>query len=124
MGGIGPRACPRSAPLSAASRLNPACGDQPGHDDEKAQEICLGRSAALLSTPAPPPLAAAVRSVLETLSELLPAQSGEQTFRPASAPVVRAEPPGRGFRRDVRRLAAAALELAHALCRVAGTQEA
>src|SRR5713226_1574572 len=33
--GIGPRACPRSALLSAASRVNPTCGDEPGHDGEK-----------------------------------------------------------------------------------------
>ena len=56
--------------------------------------------------------------------QLLSAESGQQTFRPASAAVVRAEPSGRGFRRDVRGLAAAALELAHALRRMAGAQEA
>src|SRR5713101_3339986 len=31
--GIGPRACPRSAPLTAASRVYSTCGDKPGHDD-------------------------------------------------------------------------------------------
>src|SRR5437764_44781 len=68
-------------------------------------------------------MAATVRAVFATLSEVLPAQSGEQKFRPAPAPVVRAEPSRRGFRRNIRRMAAAALELAHALCRVAGAQE-
>ena len=37
---------------------------------------------------------------------LLPAQPGEQALRPASAALVRAEPSGRGFRRDLRGLAA------------------
>ena len=37
---------------------------------------------------------------------LLPAEPGQQELRPASAAVVRAESPGRGFRRDVRGLAA------------------
>src|ERR1700736_6507077 len=27
-----PRACPRSALIGAASRVNPTCGDKPGHD--------------------------------------------------------------------------------------------
>src|SRR5262244_1704649 len=30
--GMGTRACPSSALLSAASRVNPTCGDKPGHD--------------------------------------------------------------------------------------------
>jgi hypothetical protein len=30
--GIGTRACPSSAVLSAASRVDPTCGDKPGHD--------------------------------------------------------------------------------------------
>ena len=30
--GIGSRACPSSALSSAASRVNPTCGDKPGHD--------------------------------------------------------------------------------------------
>src|SRR5713101_4174351 len=31
--GTGTRACPSSAPLNAASRVNPTCDDEPGHDD-------------------------------------------------------------------------------------------
>src|SRR5438445_13477004 len=31
--GIGTRACPNSARLSVASRVNPTCDDKPGHDD-------------------------------------------------------------------------------------------
>ena len=45
---------------------------------------------------------------------LLPSEPGQQGLRPASAALVRAEPSGRGFRRDVRGVADAALELAHA----------
>src|SRR5215470_13023725 len=30
--GTGTRACPSSEILSAASRVNPTCGDKPGHD--------------------------------------------------------------------------------------------
>jgi hypothetical protein len=32
--GNGPRACPRSALIGAASRVNTTCGDKPGHDGE------------------------------------------------------------------------------------------
>ncbi len=71
-----------------------------------------------------PPLAATVRPFIDALSELLSAQSGEPEFRPASAALVRAKPSGRGFRRDLRGLADAALELAQALRRLAGAEEA
>ena len=47
-----------------------------------------------------------------------------RNYRPASAALVRAEPSGRGFRRDLRGLADAALELAQALRRLAGAEEA
>src|ERR1700722_14730331 len=79
---------------------------------------------ARLSAAAPPALAAAVRPVLKTLPALLPAQSGLPAICPASAALVRAEPSGRGFRGNLRGVAAAALELAHALCRLAGAEEA
>ena len=82
------------------------------------------RRAARLSAQPPPPLAEAVRPRLEALSALLPARSGQQELRAASAAVVRAEPPGRGFRRDLRGLADAALELAQALRRLAGAAQA
>ena len=72
----------------------------------------------------PAALAGIVRPLLHPLSRLLPPQSGQQELRPASAPVVRAEPSGRGFRRDLRGLAAPALRLAQALRRLAGAQEA
>src|SRR5580692_9862209 len=79
---------------------------------------------ARLSAAAPPALAAAVRSVLKTLPALLPAQSGQPALRPASSALVRAEPSGRGFRRNLRGVAAAAVELADTLCRLAGAEEA
>ncbi len=43
---------------------------------------------------------------------------------PASSALVRAEPSGRGFRRNFRGVAAAAFELADALCRLASAEEA
>src|SRR5581483_3486991 len=79
---------------------------------------------ARLSIAAPPALAAAVWPVLKTLPALLPAQSGEPAICPASSALVRAEPSGRGFRRNLRGVATAALELADALCRLAGAEEA
>ena len=54
--------------------------------------------------------------VLKTLPALLLAQSGQPEICPASSAVVRAEPSGRGFRRNLRGVAAAAFELADALC--------
>src|SRR6476646_3376390 len=81
-------------------------------------------SAARLPAATPPALAAAVRPVLETLPALLPAQSGEPALCPASSALVCAEPSGRGFRRNLRSVAAATFELADALCRLAGAEEA
>src|SRR5579872_5870916 len=80
--------------------------------------------AARLPVPAATALAAAVRPVLETLPALLPAQSGEPALCPASSALVCAEPSGRGFRRNLRGVAAAAFELADALCRLAGAEKA
>src|SRR6185295_14438348 len=81
------------------------------------------RAARLPAAP-PPALAATVRPVLETLPALLPAQSGQPALCPAPAALVCAEPSGRGFRRNLCGLAAAAFELADTLCRLAGAQEA
>jgi len=36
--GTGTRACPSSAMSNAASRVNPTCGDKPGHDDSTCFE--------------------------------------------------------------------------------------
>ena len=80
--------------------------------------------AARLPAASPPALAAAVRPVVETLSALLSAQSGQPELCPASAALVRAEPSGRGFCRDLRGMAPAAFEMADALCRLAGAEEA
>src|SRR5262249_9784828 len=82
------------------------------------------RGAARLSAAPPASLAAAVRTIPEALSEVLPAEPVQPAFRPASAAVVRAEPSGRGFRRDLRGLAAAPFQLAHALRGLAGIEEA
>src|SRR5262249_9540977 len=44
--GTGSRACPTSAPSSAASRINPTCGVEPGHDESRGAhsvENALGR---------------------------------------------------------------------------------
>src|ERR1700722_13557496 len=69
-------------------------------------------------------MADAVRPVFATLSALLSTESGQQAFRAASAALVRPEPPGRRFRRNLCGMAAAALELALALRRRAGAEEA
>src|SRR5262249_12966828 len=79
---------------------------------------------ALLSIAAASALATAVRSIFDPLSGLLPAKPGQQELCPTSATLVCAEPSGRRFRRDLRRLAQATLRLAHALCRMAGAEEA
>src|SRR3982075_1564006 len=80
--------------------------------------------AARLPAATPPALAAIVRPVFETLPALLPAQSGQPELCPAPSALVRAEPSGRGFRRNLCGVAAAAVELADALCRMAGAEEA
>ncbi len=82
------------------------------------------RDAALLCAAPRSPLAAPVRPFIDSLSELLSARSGQPEFRPASAALVRAKPSGRGFRRDLRGVADAALELAQALRGLAGVEEA
>src|SRR6185437_13188342 len=74
--------------------------------------------AARLPAATPPALATIVRTVLEALPALLPAQSGQPALCPASAALVRAEPSGRGFRRNFCGVAAAAVELAKPLCRL------
>ena len=80
--------------------------------------------AAFLQASSPAPLAAVVRRDLQTLPALLSAEPRQPQLRPAFAAVVRAEPSRRGFRRDFCSVAAAALELAHALYRLAGVEEA
>src|SRR5215468_11287343 len=80
--------------------------------------------AACLPVAAPPALAAIVRPVVETLPALLPAQSGQPELCPASSALVRAEPSGRGFRRNLCSVVAAAVELADPLCGLAGAEEA
>ncbi len=57
-------------------------------------------------------LARGVRQGLAPLSEPLLAAARQPQSRAAPRPLVRAEPPDRGFRRDLRRVAAAALALA------------
>src|SRR5712672_1286487 len=91
-----------------------------GHSPSRDGPCC----AACLPAATPPALAAIVRPVLETLPALLPAQSGQPALCPAPSPLVCAEPSGRGFRRDFCGVVAAAFELADALCRLAGAQEA
>src|SRR5687768_14658709 len=80
--------------------------------------------AACLSAAAPAPLAATVWAFLQALSQALSAQPPQSAFRPASPALVRAKPSGRGFRRDFRGLAHAAIQLAQALCRLARAEEA
>src|SRR5262249_486336 len=80
------------------------------------------RAAGLLVEP-PAPLAGAVRPVVEALPTILSAKSGQSPLRQSFAAVVRTEPPGRGFRRDLCGVADAPLELAQALCPMARAEE-
>src|SRR5689334_16570843 len=76
-----------------------------------------------LSVAPPASLAGAVRPVVEALPTILSAKSGQSPLRLSSAAVVRTEPSGRGFRRDLRGVADAPLELAQALCPMARAEE-
>src|SRR5256714_12101282 len=80
--------------------------------------------AARLPAATPPALAAVVRPVFETLPALLPTQSGQPVLCPASSSLVRAEPSGRGFRRNLCGMVAAAVELAGGRFRLGGAEEA
>ena len=60
----------------------------------------------------------------EAVSGVLHAEAVQQELRAAPRRLVRAEPPRRGLRRDVRRLADADERVAAALRRLAGAQEA
>ncbi len=82
------------------------------------------RAPARLSAPSAPLVAEVLRPFLEAVSEVLPAESGLAPVRAAPPDVLRAEPSGRGFRGDVRRLAPAARDVAAALRGVAGARQA
>src|SRR5450759_1072523 len=71
--------------------------------------------AARLSSAPAARMAATLRPVVHQVSRVVPAESGQQEIRPAPASLVRAKPPRRGLRRDLRRLAGAAFRLAAAL---------
>src|SRR5687768_3938101 len=117
-----------------------SCPSPPDETREENDARCRGRylvrvhghsparggpcRAARLAAATPPALAAIVRPVVETLPAPLPAQSGQPAVCPASAALVRAEPSGRGFCRNLRGVAAATLELADTVCRLAGAEEA
>ena len=58
------------------------------------------------------------------VSRVLHAEAVQQELRPASRSLVRAEPSGRGLRRDVRGLARSALDVGDALRRLAGAAQA
>src|SRR5882757_7397168 len=91
-----------------------------GHSSSRGRP-CRAARLPVATTPA---LATVVRRVIEALPALLPAQSGEPALCPTSSALVRAEPSGRGFRRNLCGLAAAAVELAEALYWLAGAEEA
>src|SRR5262245_42502810 len=73
---------------------------------------------------APPPAPAALRQDVAALPAALRPEAVQQALRPPSRGVLRTEPPRRGLRRDVRRLADAQLELAATLHRMARAPEA
>src|SRR5439155_10889646 len=89
------------------------------HSPPRVRPCGAGR----LSAAPAAPLAGALRPLIAALPAILPAESGEPPLRLSSAALVRAEPSRRGLCRNVRGVADAALELAQALCRMAGTQE-
>src|SRR5581483_8384419 len=96
------------------------------HSRMHANPASRGRPcpAAFISIAAPASLAAVVRPLLLALSEALSPQSAQQALRPASSALVCAKPSGRGFCRNLRRVAHAALGVAQTLCRLAGIEEA
>src|SRR5882757_8065914 len=116
----------RPSPLDETREENDARGRRRhlvrvhGHSPSRDGPCC----AACLPAATPPALAAVVRPVFETLPALLPAQSGQPALCPASSSLVRAEPFGRGFRRNLCGMVAAAVELADPVCRLAGAEEA
>src|SRR5262249_12886252 len=82
------------------------------------------RGASVLSVAAPAPVAGTLRRVLDPLPEILSAEPRHPPARLSSPVVVRAERRRRGFRGEFRGVAAAPLELAQALRRMAGAEEA
>src|SRR5712692_3902554 len=77
-----------------------------------------------LSSALQAPLAANLRLVCGSVSETLQAKTKQPAVRAQPRQVVRAGTSGRGFCRDVRRVAATALELAMALSELAGAAQA
>ena len=77
-----------------------------------------------LQAAAAPAATADLRPVLHAVPRLLHAEAVQQKLRAAPGQLVRAEPPGRGFRRDVRGVAEPAVRLAQPLRRLAGAEEA
>ena len=67
---------------------------------------------------------APVRQAVHAISRAVHAQAIQQELRPAPRLLVRPEPPGRGLRRDLRRLADAQRHVAAAVRRMAGAAEA
>src|SRR5262249_42497525 len=67
-----------------------------------------------LSVAPPAPLAGAVRPVVEALPTILSGKSGQSPLRQSFSAVVRTEPPGRGFCRDLFGVADAPPEIAAA----------
>ena len=82
------------------------------------------RRAARLRPASPPPLARPLRQLVPALPRILPAEPREPPLRAAPRLLVRAGPPRRGLRRDLRGLADAGLALAQALRRMAGAAQA
>src|SRR5689334_19021739 len=82
------------------------------------------RDPARLPTPSPRGLSTNIWQVFHEVSDVVSTEPDEPAVRPAPARVLCAGAPGRGLRRDLRRLAAAAGALAEALRRMARAEEA
>ena len=106
----------RCWPSKAASTSGAcaSCATRPATSIDNAYKLRLRRQRR----------AAVRQSRRSAYPEFYTPQAVQQELRPAPRSVVRAEPSRRGLRRDLRGVADAGVELASALCRLAGDQEA
>ena len=125
------RAGDRHPPLSGAPAADEARAladargrgrQSPGVPAHPAPRV-RARHPARLPARSPRRVAPALRQPDSQVPRGLPAQPREPALRAAPAALLRQEPSGRGLRRDVRRLAAAAQRVAAALCGMASAQE-
>ena len=103
--------CSRSR-AATTSGACASCGTRPGTRSTTPTGCACGAAAR------------ALRQLVGALSRVYPPRAVQPELRAASRSLVRAEPSGRGLRRDVRGVAAAGLALARAIRGLAGAEEA